>query len=202
MLEVIQGELAFKHGGVFADNTSSVSWAQKGTATTSIPVIHLIGFLSLRQRDCQTSSLIPLHIAGENNKMADVSSRAFKYGEFFAAHSNLVPYFNSHFPLPQRQSWREFSVPKKISWRVISCLLGEQLPMESLTRLPKVEINIGAIGSPMPPHVTLLPPLLTPLHSNKPLSSLASLNGSGQELTVEGIKSKFNPSTKRWWPSP
>ena len=85
VLEVIQGDLAFKHGGMFADNTSSVSWAQKGTATTSIPVVHLIGFLSLRQRDRHTSSLIPLHIAGENNNMADVSSHAFKHGKFFAA---------------------------------------------------------------------------------------------------------------------
>ena len=134
--------------------------------------------------------------------MTDVSSRAFKHGEFFAAHSNLVPYFNSHFPLPQRQSWREFRVPKKLSWRVISCLLGEQLPMESLTRLPKVAINIGGTGARTLHPATLPPPLKTPHPSNEPSSLLASLSGSGQALTAEAIKLKYSPSIKPWQPSP
>ena len=105
VLEIVQQDLSFKHVGMFADNTSSVSWAQKGTATASIPAARLLRFLSLRQRARQTSSLLPLHISGKDNKMADVSSRAFKHGEFFAAHSNLVTYFNKHFPLSQPQSW-------------------------------------------------------------------------------------------------
>ena len=202
VLEVIQKDLAFKHIGMFADNTSSVSWAKKGSTTTSIPAARLLRFLSLRQRARQASSIIPLHICGEDNKMADISSRAFKHGEYFVAHSHLVPYFNAHFPLPQPKSWQEFKVPKKLSWRVISCLLGEQLPMESLIRLPKVGTNIGANGVRTSPLVTLPPPLQKNHPSNKPSSSLASLNGSGQVLTAEEIKSRFSPSIKHSQPSP
>ena len=202
VLEVIQQDLAFTHVGMFADNTSSVSWAHKGNSTTSIPAARLLRFLSLRQRARQASSLIPVHICGEDNKMADVSSRAFKHGEYFAAHSNLASYFNSHFPLPQHKSWQEFKVPKKLSWRVISCLLGEQLPMESLIRLPKVATNIGANGVPTLPRAMLPLPSQKNHPSTKPSSSLASLNGSGRVLTAEEIQSKFSPSIKPSQPSP
>lgn len=82
VLEIIQQDLSFKHVGMFTDNTSSVSWARKGTVKASIPAARLLRFLSLRQRARQTSSLIPLHICCTDNKMADVSSRAFKHGKF------------------------------------------------------------------------------------------------------------------------
>ena len=74
--------------------------------------------------------------------------------------------------------------------------------MESLIRLPKVETNIGANGVCTSPLVTFPPPLQKNHPSNKPSSSLASLNGSGQVLTAEEIKSRFSPSIKRSQPSP
>jgi hypothetical protein len=92
------------------------------------------------------SSLLPLHIAGENNQMADILLQAFKNGIFFEAHADLVTYFNLHFPLPQKLSWREFKVPTKWVSRVISCLRGEQLQMESLLKLPKLGKSVGSIG--------------------------------------------------------
>ena len=45
------------------------------------------------------SSMIPHHIAGEDNIMADIISCAFKMGKFFAASNDLVSYFNTRFPL-------------------------------------------------------------------------------------------------------
>ena len=201
-LEAVQKDLQFKHVGMFSDNSASVAWTQKGNSTSSIPAARLLRFLSLRQRTRQTSSIIPIHIKGANNAMADVCSRAFKNGAYFAAHSNLVDYFNKTFPLPQHKSWIEFKVPKKLSWRVISCLRGEQLPMESLTRLPKLGTSIGDTGAHTYPPAIPLHPLNTSLPSTKPLSSQASLSGSGRALTDSEIKSKFNPFTKRWQPSP
>ena len=78
--------------------------------------------------------------------MADIPSRAFKNGEFFHAKTNLVAYFNLHFPLPQNLSWHEFKLHPKLTSRVISCLRGEELPMESLCRMPKQGENIGKVG--------------------------------------------------------
>ena len=120
---------------MFCDNTSAVAWAYKGGTSRSIPAGRLLRLLSLRQRTRKASSLLPMHIAGENNAMADISSRASKNGEYFHAHENLVKYFNSHFPLPQNLSWQEFQVSSKMASHVISCLRGIQLPMESLHRL-------------------------------------------------------------------
>ena len=57
-------------------------------------------------REQQTSSFTPLHIPGEHNIMADTSSRAFKTRKYFAAHTNLKLYFNTHFP--QYESWNEY----------------------------------------------------------------------------------------------
>ena len=52
-----------------------------------------------------TSSMIPHHIAGVNNIMADVISRAFKLVQYFeVSQRGLVPYFNSNFPLTQQES--------------------------------------------------------------------------------------------------
>jgi hypothetical protein len=42
-----------------------------------------------------------MHIAGENNIMADVISWAFKDGKYFHANDDLVTlYLNTNFPLP------------------------------------------------------------------------------------------------------
>ena len=83
---------------MFCDITSAVAWAYKGGTLRSIPAGRLLRLLSLRRRTRKASSLLPMHIAGENNAMADIPSRAFKNGEYFHEHENLVTYFNSHFP--------------------------------------------------------------------------------------------------------
>ncbi len=68
----------------------------KGSTSTSLPASRLLRFLSLRQQHIrQTSSLTPLHISGEHNKMADAASRgAFKDGEYFHIAKSLLTYFN------------------------------------------------------------------------------------------------------------
>ena len=202
VLEHIGTDLEFKHIGTFCDNTSATTWTQKGISTRSIPSARLLRFLALRQRSRQASSLLPLHLPGKDNKWADIPSRAFKHGEYFHAQTNLAAYFNSHFPLPQDLSWREYRVPKKLSWRVISCLRGELLPMESLTRLPKPSKSTGNIGALTPTHAN------HPLTSNKsppctkPFSSQALPPASAPVLSVSDMKSKFKRSVMQWRPSP
>ena len=202
VLEYVAPCLEYKHIGSFCDNTSAVSWASKGHTSKSIPAARLLRFLTLRQRTRRTSSLLPISIPGEENDMADISSRAFKDGKFFKANNNLIPYFNSHFPLPQKTSWREFKIPTKLSSRVISCLLGEQLQMESLVRLPKLGTNTGLIGAPMPPNAAQTHTSTEKPSSPKPSSLPDTLQGSGQALSVAELKSKFRASRKRLRPSP
>lgn len=196
VIEKSQNSLAQTHIGSFCDNTSAVSWAYKGHTAKSIPAARLLRFLCLRQRTRQVSSLTPLHISGINNLMADISSRAFKTGKFFDAHNDLLSYFTTHFPLPQNQSWKVWTLPEKLSSRVISCLCGEQAPLESLVRLPGLKTSTGNIGPATQQPLDSHPSSTTQTNLPRPSSQWASLQGSGQELTASELKSKFSQSPK------
>ena len=190
------------HVDMFCDNTSTVTWAQKGSSSRSLPAGCLLRFMHLRQRIRQVSSLLPLHITGENNEMVDISSRAFKNGKYFKASQNLVNYFNIHFPLPQNISWTEFRIPTKLSLRVISCLRGDPLQMESLLNLPKLGRSIGPTGALIPNYAALNRSSKMNLPSANQSSSRGSLQESEQDLTASEIKLKFLPSRMRLRPSP
>ena len=134
--------------------------------------------------------------------MADVISRAFKDGKFFTATNNLLTYFDTHFPLPQKKSWQECHLPDALVSRVISCLRGELLPMALLQRLPLIEKNTGSIGKTTQPSCSATPTSLMSLKSNATSSLEGSLRGSGQASTAEDIQSKFKESLTPSRPSP
>ena len=202
VLEYVAKDLNYKHIGSFCDNTSAVAWAHKGHTTTSIPAARLLRFLNLRQRYCRTSSLLPVHIAGENNEMADICSRTFKSESFYSQNTSLLPLFNKKFPLPKNKSWKEWVVHKKLSTRVTSCLHGVQLQMESLLNLPKLGKNIGNTGCPT--HTSSKQTLSSKVNqtSQNPSSSPAMLLGSGRELSASEMRSKFKQYQTPWRPSP
>ena len=191
------------HIGTFCDNASAVSWAYKLRTSASIPAARLLRFLGIRIHARQASSMIPLNIAGTDNLMADIASRAFKAGKYFSAASNLTAYFNSNFPLKD-EYWHECLIPKEITSRVISCLRMEPLPMASLIRLPKPGKNTGDTGNNMLPHAAFhfsSIQLQSPTLKKKSSLSL-TLRGSGKELTVEEHKLKFKASRMLSRPSP
>ena len=202
VLEHVCDHLTFKHVGMFCDNTSAVSWAFKGSTSTSIIAGRLLRFLALRQRTRQTSSLLPLHVAGEHNRLADVPSRAFQSGEYFVAHKNLTAYFNTHFPLSQGLSWHEYKLPTKLASRVISCLRGVPSQMESLHKLPRLAKNTGSTGATIAASAAQIPSYQTSSLANVQSSSLHLPQGYGQGLSVSEIRSKFRPSRTRSRPSP
>ena len=202
VLEYLWENLSFKHIGLFCDNTSAVAWAFKGSTSTSVAAGRLLRFLAIRQRLRQTSSLAPRSIAGEDNEMADIPSRAFKTGEFFQAQKSLTNYFNSHFPLPQEQSWTEFKVTKKLASRVISCLRGEPLLMEQLRKLPKLGKSTGSIGQNIVTNARWTHTSPASQNPNRQQSSLPSPHESGPGLTASEIKSEFSLSRTRSRPSP
>ncbi len=201
-LEMLPLNLTYKHLGMFCDNTSAVSWAMKGSTSTSLPASRLLRFLSLRQRIRQTSSLTPLHIKGDNNKMADAASRAFKDGEYFHIADTLLTYFNNTFPL-QNDLWRELTLHPSLTSRVMSCLRGELLQMESLLQLPKRAINIGKLGaSTVLNSKTSIHTSPTSPNRKKPSSSQDLHQEPGPGLSASEIRLKFHQSKMRSRPSP
>ena len=84
--------------------------------------------------------------------MVDIPPRAFNDDEFSAAQKNLTKYFNSNFPLPQNQSWKENWIPEKLAPCVISCLHGGAFMMESLQKMPGIGISIGVTGDTNAPN--------------------------------------------------
>ena len=126
--------------------------------------------------------------------MADIISRAFHNGKFTAASAHLLPYFNTHFPLPQNQSWQEYQLPTELTSQVISCLCGEHLPMAQLLRQQTTDRNTGGIGPTTQPSVTAIPSSLMSPTLRETLLLGVSLLGSGQVTTAETVKSKFKES--------
>jgi hypothetical protein len=189
-----EAHLAFHHIGVFCDNTSAVSWANKLRTSKSRVAGRLLRMLGLRIHARQASSLLPVHIAGADNKMADIVSRAFKSGKFFMANTDLVHYFNTNFKLQQNASWTEFQIPSALTSRVISCLRDEQLPMESLLKLPVIVRNTGVTGATIHQCSNAVPSSLAHLQLTSTTLSQDLPQTSVRVCTVEDIKSEFRPS--------
>ena len=105
VLEHITQSLKFAHVNFLWRHVSCVmgiktTHQQVYSSSTSPPHI------GIRIHHTQAPSLTPISIAGEENKMVDVSSRAFKHRKLFMANSSLTFFFNAIFLLPQSISWR------------------------------------------------------------------------------------------------
>ena len=97
---------------------------------------------------------MPIIIAEEENDTEDVVYRAFQKGKFFTANNNLTSYFQNHFLLPQGNFWTEFTLPPKWTQQGMSCLLGKQLTLGSLIRLPSNTKYIVSHEKDTMPHET------------------------------------------------
>ena len=82
VLEYVWEWLEFKHVGLFCNNTSAVAWAFKGNTSNSVVAGRLLHFLAIQQHLRKPSLLLPQNIAGQDNKMADIPSCAFKNVNF------------------------------------------------------------------------------------------------------------------------
>ena len=199
-------DLTYRHVASFCDNSSAVSWSYKMRNSKSVIAGHLLRYIGLRIHSAKASSIIPIHIAGEENIMADVISRAFKHGAYFTASQNLPSYFDTHFPLAQNASWTECPLHQNQISCVIRCLRGERLPMASLLRRQKNVRSTGATGATMQPLPTLTP--TSTRTQSLPLNAISSqahlLQGSGLASTGEVTRSKLAGSRtpSRQYPRP
>jgi hypothetical protein len=72
------GPLHKKQITLFSDNTSNVGWVTRlASKKKSTVAEHLIQALALRLKSQQACPLLPMHIEGKHNVIADVPSHLF-----------------------------------------------------------------------------------------------------------------------------
>ena len=189
--------LIHAHIGIFCDNTPAVAWASRLASSKSLAGNHLCRALALRQHACRASPLLTISIAGADNDMADVASRAVTFSHSNSSPHDFLSMFNNKFPLPQANSWTLYPLPTKWFSRVTSCLLGKPLAMASWIKLPGQDKNIGTTGLTTPQNSNKTHSSNTSTNSKSWSSSQLSLRGSGQATTVAEVKSAFRPLLKR-----
>jgi len=148
VMEATVSNLKFKHVALFSDNSPSVSWVERMASQRSKVAGGLLRALALRMRVRRSSPLIPLHIPGQQNKIADLPSRSFGGTPEWhcPTDTQFLTLFNDYFPLPQQQSWQLFHLSPEVSTRVISLLQMRDTEMDVWRRLPQIGRRVGPIG--------------------------------------------------------
>ena len=201
-LEAWDVPLLHAHLAWYGDNTTAVAWAYRLRNSQSRVAGYILRFIGLRLHQLGSSNLVPHHIAGDDNVMADFISRAFKNGVYFGRATNgLVSYFNETFPL-QSGSWAECRLPTALVSSVIACLRGELLPMASLLRRMPPGRSTGATGSNTRRELASIRSSALPsLPPNATSSQERLLLGSGQAATDSDIESRLGASRTPSQPS-
>jgi hypothetical protein len=97
-----------------------------------------------------TCPLTPMHIKGKRNKIANVPSRLFGSNPAWKCTDDAesLTLFNTHFPLPQRQSWTVYRPNCAVVTHVISALGMKHFALDAWRRLPIRGRCAGKIGAP------------------------------------------------------
>jgi hypothetical protein len=121
------------------DNTATVFWQRKGSATTTGPAAYLLRLQALHQRHYVYA---PLHdyMPGEVNLVADVASRSGHVTDV-----QLLSLFESKFP--QILPWTLCQLRKPMYSALTSALLTTKSKPESLFSAPKPNTSIGSVGT-------------------------------------------------------
>ena len=188
VLEMVVGDLKYKHVAAWSDNTPTVGWAKKSKSTKSVIGQRLISALTIRQRKVHASPLATSHIAGIANHMADAASRSFgstSTSTYHLTDRDFLLYFVKTFKLPQKQYWRICLLNSKLVQKVTSELLNDHSTPESWRQITKKGSSIGKLGQNSPHRLELTPCSKMRRRSNKSSSSKLLLKGSGEAYTAE-----------------
>jgi hypothetical protein len=142
VLEQLVPDLTHVQVAIGCDNTPAVAWTKRMAARASSPVAYrLLRGLAMRQRATHAAPPAIYHVAGDQNTLADVASRALP----IVSHpSAFLPHFNTRFPLPQSPSWQHVHPSSDLCSNVISTLRGQRLELRRwMTRTGQ---NTGKIG--------------------------------------------------------
>ena len=150
------------HVAAWCDNTPTVSWTNKLSASRSPIAGRLTRALAMRIHVNQASPLTSLSIAGIDNKMADTASRTFHRNTasnttFAISDDEFLLTFDSSFPL-QDCSWQGFRLSTKLASRVFSKLKGKASMLVSWRQLTRKGSAIGTIGNASSHHSVVWAP--------------------------------------------
>ncbi len=108
-----------------SDNTPTVSWATKGSTTTTSPPAYLLHTLAAL-RHAKPFSLTPCFTPGDTNQIADCCSRLFALSD-----TDFLNHMNDRFP--SQPSWKLVTPPPEIVSAMSSALSRKLLPLAALT---------------------------------------------------------------------
>ena len=126
---------------IWCDNLPAVAWMYKFRTSTSLIAARILRALAVRLHTNRAALLSVEHISGIYNKMADVASR-----QHSTTNTVFLTEFSASFPPPQGQSWTLFLLSNKVTSKVSSELLNQQLTLESWRRLPTKDYVFGKLG--------------------------------------------------------
>jgi hypothetical protein len=149
VLEPLVPSMHHKSMQIHSDNTPSVAWLTKmATKTANSDAAHrLVRGLALRQRMLHSAPVSITHVAGADNNLADIASRAITHLDDDHA---FLTHFDNLFPLQER-FWQRASPPPAQLSNVISTLRGQRLTMQRWTA--PLAPPVGAGGSNIVPIV-------------------------------------------------
>jgi hypothetical protein len=151
---------------IHCDNSPSVAWVTRMASRSTSPVAHrLLRGLAMRQRVTQSAPPTVVSIAGVENDLADVASRApekmgsvlrgdavsplFAHTKFpDVSDEGFLTFFNQRFPLPQESLWQLAHPEPEMLSNVISTLRGHRLILQRWTTPPARPA--GANGTSIP----------------------------------------------------
>jgi hypothetical protein len=151
---VIEGiclNLHEKRVTLFSDNLPTVSWVARLASTWSLVAEQLVQALTLHLKTMHTCPLTPMHIKGIRNKIADMPSHSFGSNPAWTCTSDadLLTLFNTHFPLPQQQSWTVYRLNCAAVTHVTSILRMKPFALDNWRHLPTRGRCVGITGAPM-----------------------------------------------------
>jgi hypothetical protein len=202
MIEHVCSGLVEKRVALFSDNSPTVSWVKRMACRSSLIAEQLLRVLALRINTQRSCPLTTLHIAGDQNTMTDIPSRSFGSNPkwHFKTEHDLLTFFNSSFPLPNKNSWSVCQPTSKMTMRVISILRIVPFTLEDWRRLPAVAKNIGTVGKPTQGLWEWTHIFRTQVSPRECECSLGSWHASAQDIMVKESKSKIAQSVARLQP--
>jgi hypothetical protein len=157
VLEQLIPDLAHVQVVIGCDNTPAVAWTKRMATRASSPIAYrLLRGLAMRQRATHAAPPAIYHVAGDQNTLADVASRALPSVSHPSA---FLSHFNARFPHPQSPSWHRVHLSSDLCSNVISTLRGQQLELRRW--MTKTGRNTGKIGAGMRSEPAPIPTCVT-----------------------------------------
>jgi hypothetical protein len=179
---------------IWCDNLPAVAWTYKFRTSTSPIAARILRALAVRLHENQTALLSVEHISGIFNNMAGVASRKHSTNR-----KHSLTNFSTRFPPPQDACWTLFQFSDKVTSKIYSELLSQQLTLESWRQLSTKGHTFGQLGdaSSISTLVGLTPTLVHSHNQNEWMCWSCSHNMCDQEAFLQENK-KLAPKQSKY----